>query len=244
MSKLTNDLIKIGAVAGVGWFLYKQVKKEFQPAADPYLVSETSAAQSLTQLRTLPNGRQLESPYVYTAPSPYTQEPIVIIQKETQFGDPSRSGLAATSLSEAEYAALDPNDKRALEKGQFTVTDQGMLITGTNRLISLLPGSLIQLGSDLGSRLKDLTSTSSYWSNLFGPASLALNLAEKYLKPSVPISPEIKSVEMPVTELRTEAPRIQQAAETVATKTLISSGAAPDPRFAGTQESLKYARGF
>lgn len=140
----TKDLLIIGGGAVVAYLLIKQVTKVRQ---DPYLVAETSAAQSLTQKRKLPGNRIENTPYVETRNSPYKPgEQVVVVQKTAPLSsDPSKTGLAVTSLTEKEWAALSFNDRRAIEKGQFEVTDQGMLITGWNRLISLLPDPILKL---------------------------------------------------------------------------------------------------
>lgn len=118
------------------FFVYQ---KFFSDKQTPKEKADVSEALSKTQKVTPPSNISYNVPYVKTETGATGKEVIVISKLAPMFNDATKKGIASTSLTYDEYAALSPNDRRAIEKGQFSVTPNGMLITGWDRLVSLLP---------------------------------------------------------------------------------------------------------
>lgn len=131
------DIAVIGGAAFIGWTIYKKITEKTE---SPQSIAETSAAKSDYQTRTNLDGSTTQTPYVEAITSPLTNKEVVTISKDAPFPEGSNlegGGLAVTSMTQEDYADLSFNDRRALERGWFSVTEEGVLITGWDRLFSL-----------------------------------------------------------------------------------------------------------
>lgn len=236
---LKDDLIKYAALGALGYGAFLLIQRLIKPAPEPGTPgapdyeADLGAALSKDQIIVLPTGQTYTVPYVQSQNSPITGQPQVLISKYAPFPDGSNSGVAATSLSEKEWASLNSAEKLAIEKGLIDVTKEGLLVTIPDKFLALLPG-------DLGLKIKSLfeqskASTSSGQTGrttmpakeIYSGSSTVGELATagllNFTSQNLAQLGGVKSLEVSKYEMPLAGPRITETPKLEATKELIKS---------------------